>query len=256
MNYMLLVCNDGIEASDAEEKLVMEAIGERVDASAEVTVYGHPLQGPADARTVRVRGGQTLVTDGPFVETKEHIGGFELLDCETLEQAIEAAASHPLAWFNKIEIRPLADDPGWSPEARKRLGRGVAAGKQRYMLLICSDGVPTDLKRETMQRELPRWVERMTASGTLIAGSQLAGPDTASTVRVRGPHTLVSDGPFVETKEFLAGFDVIESVDLQEAIEIAAAHPVAWFHTIEVRPFTPGMCGEPELGLTTELATT
>jgi hypothetical protein len=113
------------------------------------------------------------------------------------------------------------------------------------MLLIRSDGIPTEAKRATMQRELPQWVERMTARGTLVAGSPLAGPGSAVTVRVRGPHTLVSDGPFVETKEFVAGFDVIDCADLDEAVAVAPAHPVSWFHTIEVRPFTPAMCGEP-----------
>jgi hypothetical protein len=108
----------------------------------------------------------------------------------------------------------LADEDEWSDEVRERLQQGPPAGKERYMLLICSDGITTDAKRETMQRELPQWVERMTASGALIAGSQLAGPDTAELVRVRGPHTLVSDGPLVETKEFIAGFDVIDCTDL------------------------------------------
>ena len=194
---------------------------------------------------MRVRDGETLVSDGPFVETKEHIAGFELLNCDTRERAIAAAASHPLAWFHGIEVRPLAEEDEWTDQLGERLQQGPPAGKERYMLLICSDGISTDAKRETMQRELPRWVERMTASGALVAGSQLAGPDTAELVRVRGPHTLVSDGPFAETKEFVAGFDVIDCSNLDEAVAIAAAHPVSWFHTIEVRPFTPGMCGEP-----------
>ena len=51
----------------------------------------------------------------------------------------------------------------------------------------------------------------------------------------------MSDGPFAETKEFVAGFDVLECADLDEAIEVAAMHPVSWFHTIEIRPFWPGL---------------
>jgi hypothetical protein len=130
-------------------------------------------------------------------------------------------------------VRPLAQEDEWTAELSERLAQDPPAGQERFMLLICSDGVPTDAKRETMQRELPRWIERMAAGKTLVAGSQLAAPGDAVTVRVRGPHTLVSDGPFVETKEFVAGFDVVDCASLDDAVAVAAAHPVSWFHTIE-----------------------
>lgn len=244
MKYVLMVCNDGVEASEAEETLVAETIGQHIAEIADIDLYGHPLQGPATATTVRVRNGQTLLSDGPFAETKEYIAGFSVLDCESRDRAIAAAATHPLAWFNKIEVRPLADDDGWSPEIIERLEQGPAAGKERYMLLICSDGVPTEAKREAMQRHLPEWVARVSADGALVVGNQLAGPDAGVTVRVRGPHTLVTDEPFAETPEFVAGFNVIDCSGREEALAIAAAHPVSRFHMIEVRPFTPAMCGE------------
>ena len=56
---------------------------------------------------MRVREGKTLITDGPFVETKETVGGFDLLECESFEQAVEIAATHPLAEIGTIEVRPL-----------------------------------------------------------------------------------------------------------------------------------------------------
>jgi hypothetical protein len=59
----------------------------------------------------------------------------------------------------------------------------------------------------------------------------------ATTVRVRDAEVLLSDGPFAESKEQIAGFDIIECADLDEAIEVAAKHPVAAFGSIEVRPF-------------------
>ena len=63
--------------------------------------------GPAAPCTVRVRGGKKLVTDGPFAETKEAVGGFDLIECGSLEEAVEIAASHPLAEAGTIEVRPL-----------------------------------------------------------------------------------------------------------------------------------------------------
>ena len=68
---------------------------------------GDQLAPPRRARTVRVRDGKRLVTDGPFTETKESVGGFDLLECDSLEQAVEIAANHPLAAVGAIEVRPL-----------------------------------------------------------------------------------------------------------------------------------------------------
>ena len=56
---------------------------------------------------MRVRDGKTLVTDGPFAETKEAVGGFDILECDSLEEAVEIAAGHPVAGVGTIEVRPL-----------------------------------------------------------------------------------------------------------------------------------------------------
>ncbi|HEV2932511.1 MAG TPA: YciI family protein, partial [Streptosporangiaceae bacterium] len=68
-------------------------------------------------------------------------------------------------------------------------------------------------------------------------GHQLRPVSDASSVRVRDGEVLVADGPFAETKEQIAGFDIIEAADLDEAIEVASRHPVASYGTVEVRPF-------------------
>ncbi|PRY38216.1 YciI family protein [Umezawaea tangerina] len=100
----------------------------------------------------------------------------------------------------------------------------------RYMLLICAD--------ESAQVDevdpIEPWLDK--AGARRLDGSQLRPVADATTVRVRGGEVVVSDGPFAETKEQIAGFDLIEAGDLDEALEIAAAHPVAKFGTVEVRP--------------------
>ena len=70
-----------------------------------------------------------------------------------------------------------------------------------------------------------------------MLGDQLAPPRRGRSVRVRDGKTMVTDGPFAETKEAVGGFDIIEAGSLEEAVEIAAGHPVAQIGTIEVRPF-------------------
>jgi hypothetical protein len=70
---------------------------------------GAPLQPTNTARTVRVRKGKTLVIDGPFAETKEQLAGTYILDCKSLEEAIELAAQIPDALYGSVEIRPLME---------------------------------------------------------------------------------------------------------------------------------------------------
>jgi hypothetical protein len=105
-----------------------------------------------------------------------------------------------------------------------------------YLLLICSDGVPTADKAATMRREMPAWIRDTRGR---IYGQPLAGPDAAKTVRVRDGQTLVSDGPFIETKEFIGGIDLIDCAGIDEAVTVTAEHPITRFHMIEVRPLAP-----------------
>jgi hypothetical protein len=72
---------------------------------------GEALQPIATATSVRVRSGETLTSDGPFAETKEQLGGFYILDCKDLDEAIEYAARIPGASFGTIEVRPIQEYP-------------------------------------------------------------------------------------------------------------------------------------------------
>jgi len=105
---MILVCVDeSIEVS--EEESLPTAWVQEMDARG-VRKLGSRLRPVSDATTVRVRGGEVLLSDGPFAETKEQIGGFDLLECQDLDEAIEVASKHPGAKFGTIEVRPLWED--------------------------------------------------------------------------------------------------------------------------------------------------
>ena len=97
------------------------------------------------------------------------------------------------------------------------------------VFVICNDGLPAPEELAVMQRECPGWAEEMERRGVRLLGRELDLPETAATVRVRDGHTLVTDGPFAETKEFMAGFDLLECASLDEAIEVTAKCPVSWF---------------------------
>ena len=92
MKYMLLVCGD--DTNDASGMAPVEPWVEELGDRG-VRQHGHRLALPADAVTVRVRGGEVLRTDGPFAETKEYVAGFDILECDSLEEAVEAAARAP-----------------------------------------------------------------------------------------------------------------------------------------------------------------
>jgi hypothetical protein len=120
MKYLLLLNNDKRDWDEwrelsADEKREFRAgevprwnelfswIGEQ-----QIDVNGLELDDPAKARVIRVRDGETLVSDGPFAETKELLGGYFLADCKDLDQAIELAQRVPVAAKGSVEIRPLA----------------------------------------------------------------------------------------------------------------------------------------------------
>jgi hypothetical protein len=114
-----------------------------------------------------------------------------------------------------------------------------SGGTMKYMLLICGDEsvALTADEGADMASSTQAWVTEMEGRGVRLLGHRLRPVADATTVHVRGGETLVADGPFAETKEQIAGFDVIECADLDEAIEVAAKHPMARYGTIEVRPF-------------------
>ena len=111
----------------------------------------------------------------------------------------------------------------------------------KYLLLVCWDAERMDGQAEpdpgdANQEESFPWLDELQARGKWITGDQLAPPRRARSVRMREGKKLVTDGPFAETKEAVGGFDLIEAGSFDEAVEIAAAHPVAEVGTIEVRP--------------------
>jgi hypothetical protein len=80
------------------------------------------------------------------------------------------------------------------------------------------------------------WLGEMTSRGVSLHGSRLRPVSDATTVRVRDGEVLIADGPFAETKEQIAGYDVIECADLGDALDVASRHPTARLGSIEVRP--------------------
>lgn len=94
----------------------------------------------------------------------------------------------------------------------------------------------TEKEWQDLNQECIRCVEKLSSSGNYVAGNALHPVETATTLRVRHGEVLISDGPFAETKEQLAGFYLLEARDLNEAIKLASNIPPARLGSIELRP--------------------
>ena len=110
----------------------------------------------------------------------------------------------------------------------------------KYMLLLTSNPAdepgPTDDSFGAYMGEWAAYSEALVEAGAMVSGEALHGAETASTVQVRDGKRIVTDGPFIESKEVIGGYYVIDVADLDAALEWAARIPNAHFGTVEVRP--------------------
>ncbi len=201
-----------------------------------VSEYGERLRPGPDATTVKVRDGGTLVTEGPFTEAKEWVGGFDIIDCADLDEAIGIAAAHPAARTGTVEVRPFMVWPDAQPGDRvvphgfpERPAHGA-----RYLLLVCTD--PDAPKAEA--GDVQPWVDEMDGSGVRLFGDVLRPWADTTLVRSRDGRTLV-DPPIEPSGAWIAGLDFIEVADLNQAIAVAAAHPMAKVGQLVLSPAWP-----------------
>jgi hypothetical protein len=109
MRYMMFVVADPDAAAEAQSAPPSDGptIFEWLDEVEGKRVTGDRLRPVSDATTVRVSKGEVLVSDGPFTESKEWIAGFDILECQDLDEAIAIASRHPQARDGKLELRPF-----------------------------------------------------------------------------------------------------------------------------------------------------
>lgn len=114
MKYMLLIYGDEHALNDAERQ---QCYRESTELAHQLQAAGQylaaaPLHPTSTAASVRVRNGKPLVTDGPFAETREQLGGYFLIDAKNVDEAVAVAARIPLARLGTVEVRPVIEIPG------------------------------------------------------------------------------------------------------------------------------------------------
>lgn len=240
MKFMLLIYGAENCWTDEERSACMveslaicdelAARGQFIDAS--------PLEPVATAITVRVRGGQTLVTDGPFAETTEQLGGYFVLDLPDLDAAIAVAGRLPPAPKGTVEIRPLVVLDGLPP------GRPVSAAEGQpgtpYLMLCYDDeaawrAAGPEAHRAAMA-EAVALCRELGDSGAYMSAAPLHPAETATCVRVRDGRRVITDGPFAETHEVLGGYYLILAESRDAVVRIAERHPGVGVGSVEVRP--------------------
>jgi len=193
-------------------------------ASQGILKRGAPLASESAGACVRVRDGKKFVTDGPFAESKEVVGGFWIIDVAGREAAIEIARRCPHARHATVEVHRI-------------LFRGefedAEAGTPFLLVFRMEPGLsdPDGAKG----REMRAFGEELVRTATLFETARLADHEPGARVQVRGGKTLVTDGPFAESKEAVGGYGLVRVAGSAEAIELAQRFPHARWGPVEVR---------------------
>jgi hypothetical protein len=244
MKYLMLHSVDHDTPAEAAARATPEALDAWIEemTARGLLLEGSKLQPVSDATTIRAPGGRAVVTDGPFAETKEQVSGYDVIDCPDLDSAVAVAAAHPTTHVGSIEVRAFA--PGMPDPV---VPQSPAQGKYRYLMLVCADmrramaaaaeagrAADTGADADEGNGDVDAWIDDL--GDRRLYGWALELPDRAVTVRRVDDRIVTTDGPFAETKEQIAGYDLLECSDLDEAISAAASHPVAGGGVIELRP--------------------
>jgi hypothetical protein len=226
VEFMLLFTGrEGMSASEAGLKSAMAEMTAFAVALAKEGKLrrGGALGKPSDAAWTRVRDGKALVTDGPFAESKEVLGGFWVVDVASRAEAIEIARRSPHARWGNVQVHALKGRYTF-PDS----GQGAA-----YLLAFRMEpGLTPDAEKG---REMMAFGEGLVSAGKLYETAPLADEPPPARIEPRGGQTLVTDGPFAEAKEAVGGYGLVRVADRAEAIDIAKRFPHARWGPVEVR---------------------
>ena len=230
MKYMLLIYGaEDCWTEDERKACMVESLGICDELAARGSTIGaSPLQSVTTAASVRVRDGRTLVTDGPFAETTEQLGGYYVLDLADLDEAIAVAAAAARRQGDRRD--PPAPRPGRAaagPPVADRRGRRARAPRS-----CCSATTTRRPGRPRGPRRSPRPGRRPRPSpgGSRTRAGISARPRSTRRRRPRASAcgaagASITDGPFAETHEVLGGYYLILAEDRATAVRFAAQHP-------------------------------
>src|SRR5262245_44783010 len=207
---------------------------------------GAALQPSRTAKTLRWRNGAVLVTDGPFAETKEQLGGIGVFEARDMVHAVELLSKHPgLHYGATFEIRPIDEESLQRQATSIRAVRSGAPAVDAQAMKFASLGYINESgwgsisedERDAMLKRCIAFDEARVKSGQWLSGIGLQSARTAKTLRAKAGQVIVTDGPFAETKEYLGGVVVLSLKNMDDALAMLSKHPALPFGVaIEIRP--------------------
>jgi hypothetical protein len=240
---------DNFDPSTVTEAMVRDinTLNEEAEAAG-VRVFAGGLQPTVMAKSLRAQpNGDVLITDGPYLEAKEHVGGFWLMECADMDEA--------LAWgrkgatvgqvpgevhdFFRMEIRQVLQVPEDSPAEVRRRWIHPGEGMVLHMVAIHHpDNYDPSTEGEAMIRDIDTLNEEMEAAGVRVFAGGLEPSAKAKSLRAKpNGDVLITDGPYLETKEHVGGFWLLEAADMDKALEWGRKAVVACRAPVEVRQF-------------------
>ena len=224
MEFMLLF-TDG-KGAPAPEPADCEAMGQFAAELARQGILrrGFPLAAESDAACVRVRDANVFVSDGPFAETKEVLGGAWVIEVPDRDAALEIARRCPHARHASVEVHRMLFR-GEFPDSE--------AGTPFLLVFRMEPGASGDA--DARGREMRAFGEQLVRDGVMFETGRLADHEPSARVQVRRDQTLVTDGPFAESKEAVGGYALVRAAGRDEAIDLARRFPHARWGPVEVR---------------------
>ena len=228
MQYFALLISKEQDRTPEDAAGLMAAF-QRFHAQAGPAIQAGDALAPAAAAAVITGGPDApIATDGPFAESAEVACGYYVFEAENLDEALALARDVPVAQFGAVEVWPVVH----SIEPSREL-----TGNDWLALLLEPPASAHTPGTPEWEATAAKHADFHAAAGDhVITGAALHDKSTATTVRVRNGKLSITDGPFAETKEKLAGFYLIEAADQNDAIQVASKIPPAREGSVEVRP--------------------
>ena len=255
MKYMTLIFEqhggmDGMPETEHQALITQHRELQELARERGVYVAAVQLKLPQRAQSLRVRDTQSMISDGPFAESKEYFIGYYLFDCASLADALDLARRIPTAQGGGMEIRPVDEATGCAAGAGQS-GEFRATGKSMFALLNYH---PQSLLEKYSDEMIQPMItsnfvmsQKAAANGDYLGGYKLMLPATATELRGENSQRQVFDGPFCEAKEVLLGLHILACKNSQAALEYASMLDDARNGVVELRPIEFLQHSDPEM---------
>lgn len=222
-------------AQDKQMERDIDVLNEEMEAKG-VRHFAGGLRPAREAKSLRTQpDGKVLTTDGPFLETKEHVGGFWILEAADMDEALAWGRKAVVACRAPVEVRALFPSDLTVLLARRPLKEGMT---QYLAAGHLPENFDPSSVTEAMMRDMGTLNEEMEAKGVTILAAGLHPASDAKSLRAQpGGKVLITDGPYLETKEHVGGLSILQAVDMDEALAWARKGAIAGQGSCEVRAF-------------------